>query len=147
MMKNLLIAFVLLVLAVGGIWYVRGMNTTKAPETASPSSMMPATDSPETTEMIVSENVKEVVIDGSEFTLMPSTLTFKKGETVKLVFKNTGKMPHDWVVDELGIRTKTINGGDTDTIEFTPQQAGTFEYNCSVGQHRAKGMKGTLTVE
>ena len=37
--------------------------------------------------------------------------------------------------------------GDTDAIEFAPKQAGTFEYYCSIGKHRAQGMKGMLTVE
>lgn len=46
-----------------------------------------------------------------------------------------------------GVKTKVINGGETDTVEFTPDKAGSFEYYCSVGKHRAMGMKGTVTVE
>lgn len=57
------------------------------------------------------------------------------------------KMTHNFVVDELGVKTKTIKGGEEDVVEFTPDAAGTFEYYCSVGEHRAKGMKGTLIVE
>lgn len=146
-MKNVLIAIVLLVLAVGGIWYVRGMNVQTTPKNESPSSMMPVLETPGTTEMMVSEDVREVTVEGSEFKFMPSTLTFNKGEKVRLVFKNTGKMTHDWVVDELGVRTKIIKGGEQDVIEFTPDKVGTFEYYCSIGAHRANGMVGTLTVE
>lgn len=148
MMKNVLIAVVLLVLAVGGIWYVRGMNPQTTPEDSlSPSSMMPASEKPGTTEMVVSEDIKKVVVEGSEFQLSPATLTLKRGEKVRLIFNNTGSKPHDFRVDELNIQTKVINGGESDTVEFTPDKAGKFEYYCSVGAHRANGMKGTLTVQ
>ena len=40
-----------------------------------------------------------------------------------------------------------INGGETDSIEFVADKVGTFEYYCSVGQHRSMGMVGKLTVE
>ncbi len=98
------------------------------------------------TETVVGGETQEVTLDASEFKFSPATLTFKKGQAVRLTLKNVGKMPHDWVVDELGVRTKVIPSGDTDTIEFTPEKAGTFEYYCSVGQHRANGMFGKLTV-
>ena len=74
-------------------------------------------------------------------------MTLKKGQKVKLTFKNTGEMPHDFVVDELNVRTKVIKSGETEVIEFTPETTGTFESYCSVGSHRAKGMVGKVTVE
>lgn len=147
-MKNILIAAVLLVLAVGGIWYVRGMNVQTVPAgSPSPSSLMPVEGTSGVEEMVVENEVKEVVVEGSEFTFMPATLTLKKGEKIRLVFKNMGKMTHDWVVDELSVRTKQIPAGQEDAIEFTPNKSGTFEYYCSVGAHRANGMTGTLTVQ
>lgn len=147
-MKNVLIAVVLLVLAVGGIWYVRGMNPQTTPkDSLSPSSMMPAEGTSGVTETVVESEAKEVVVEGSEFKFLPATLTFKKGEKIRLVFKNMGKMTHDWVVDELNVRTKQITAGQEDAIEFTPDKVGTFEYYCSVGLHQKMGMKGTLTVE
>ncbi|MEK7532897.1 MAG: cupredoxin domain-containing protein, partial [Patescibacteria group bacterium] len=136
----------------GGIWYVKNSNpmepaTENTGEAAQPSVALPATDSAGTQETVVTSDAKEIIVEASEFKFVPATLKLTKGEAVKLVLKNTGKMPHDFVIDELGVRTKVINGGDEDIIEFTPQQAGTFEYYCSVGKHRALGMKGLLTVE
>ena len=142
-MKNILLVVVLLVLAAGGIWY---FNSSK-PVTEPVGSAMPVPNTIWVTEMVVSEDTKEVVVEGTEFKFIPATLTLKKGEKVRLVFKNIGKMTHDWVVDELGVRTKVISGGDEDVVEFTPEQTGTFEYYCSVGKHREMGMKGALTVE
>ena len=54
---------------------------------------------------------------------------------------------HDWVLDEFNAKTKVIQGGQTDTVEFTASKAGTFEYYCSVGQHRQMGMVGKFIVQ
>lgn len=89
--------------------------------------------------------VKEFTVTGSNFRFAPATLTVKKGDTVKITFKNSGGM-HDFVIDEFNARTKQIQGGAQETITFVADKAGSFEYYCSVGNHRAMGMKGTLTV-
>ena len=54
---------------------------------------------------------------------------------------------HDWVVDEFNAKTEQKKTGETTSVEFTADKEGTFEYYCSVGSHRAKGMKGNLIVE
>ena len=88
----------------------------------------------------------EITIEGSEFKFDKATLTVKKGQPVTVTLKNVGKMPHDFVIDELNVRTKQIKSGETDTVQFTSDKAGTYEYYCSVGKHRQMGMKGTITV-
>ncbi len=93
---------------------------------------------------------REITVSGSEFSFSPSTLEVKAGEKVRLTFKNTGKWPHDWVIEELGIRTKKVASGQTDTIEFTaPTKPGTLEYKviCSVPGHAEAGMTGKLVVK
>ena len=87
-----------------------------------------------------------VTVEGGKFWYKPNKITVKKGEKVTLVFKNTDGT-HDWVVDEFAAKTKTINTGESDTITFTPDKVGTFEFYCSVGTHRQMGMKGDLIVE
>ena len=54
---------------------------------------------------------------------------------------------HNFTVDEFNARTRQINAGETDTIQFTADKAGTFEYYCNVGNHREMGMVGKLIVE
>lgn len=74
-------------------------------------------------------------------------LRVKQGDTVKIVFTNEEGF-HDFVLDEFsGARTKQIKAPGTETIQFVADKKGTFEYYCSVGQHRANGMKGTFIVE
>ncbi|MDO8451247.1 MAG: cupredoxin domain-containing protein [bacterium] len=92
------------------------------------------------------QEVEEVVIEASEFAYDVTRLDVNNGKKIRLILKNVGKMPHDFVIDELNVRTKVLKSGETDTIEFTPATAGTFEFYCSIGSHRQMGMKGTIIV-
>ncbi len=86
-----------------------------------------------------SGSVKTFSVDGKSFSFSPSTITVTKGDRVRITFKNTGGM-HDFRIDELGVATKRIGSGQEETVEFVASTAGTFEYYCSVGNHRAMGM-------
>jgi plastocyanin len=147
-MKKVLFAIVPLSIVLTGCSKTTTVSTaTPAPTAVSQASVAP-TASPEgsvtkTTEMKAS---KEVTITAGNFSYDLKEIRVKKGETVKITFKNNEGM-HDWVVDEFQARTKKIKAGDTDTVTFVADKAGSFEYYCSVGSHRALGMKGTLIVE
>lgn len=69
------------------------------------------------------------------------------GEKVKLIFRDTGKMKHNLVIDELEVSTKTVGAGKEDTVIFTASKAGDFEFYCSVGNHRQLGMEGRVTIK
>ena len=86
-----------------------------------------------------------VTVSGSNFALAPVALTVKKGQKVTIVFKNSGGV-HDLKIDEFGVATKRLQSGEEETVTFIADKVGSFEYYCSVGSHRAMGMKGTLTV-
>lgn len=76
-----------------------------------------------------------------------STLVVQEGDLVRIEFESVGGM-HDWVVDEFDARTDIVRDGEGLTVvEFVADQAGEFEYYCSVGSHRANGMVGLLVVE
>jgi plastocyanin len=69
------------------------------------------------------------------------------GDVVTIKVTNSGKMPHDMVVDELGIKSEMLQPGGSTVVQFTPDKPGTYEYYCSVGNHRAQGMVGKLIIE
>lgn len=92
-----------------------------------------------------SGDVKEVTITNEGYNYMPSRIRVNVGDTVRLTYENGGGF-HDWVLDEFDASTRRISGGSTATIEFTADQAGTFEFYCSVGNHRAQGMVGDFVV-
>lgn len=90
-------------------------------------------------------SVKEFTVEGKNFSLAPNTLSVKKGDRVKITFKNTGGS-HDLRVEGYNVGTPVTSSGTSATFEFVADKAGSFEYYCSVGAHRTFGMKGTLTV-
>jgi plastocyanin len=96
--------------------------------------------------MMSDGEAKTFTVEGQNFAYSPNTITVNKGDKVKIIFKNTGGT-HDWVLDEFNVRTPIIQTGQTAEVTFTADKAGTFEYYCSIGSHRAMGMVGTLTVQ
>jgi LPXTG-motif cell wall-anchored protein len=89
----------------------------------------------------------------SEFQFTPATLTATAGQPVNWTFRNEGQNRHDFRV-QVGDQTIDAVPGDDDvilpgqdaTLTFTFTAPGTFEFWCPVGQHRDRGMVGTLTV-
>lgn len=160
MSKNMLVIIgVLLVLLVGGVLFINSSRnstpsptpvatqstTDSAPEMSPETALMDSTSSGSPTAM-TDGSVKEFTVMGSAFKFEPATLTVNKGDKVKITFKNLGGT-HDFVIDELDVNTQTIQSGQDETVEFTASEAGSFEYYCSVGNHRQMGMKGTLVVK
>lgn len=133
MSKNLLIvAGVFLAVVIAGAFLVMGPKVVKAP---TPTPSTPAGP------------VTEVSVSAREFAYTPSTVTVKRGETVRIDFTNNGTTAHNLTIEGLGVSTKTIGPGETDSITFTPASAGTFKYFCSVDSHRSLGLEGTLVVQ
>jgi len=93
-----------------------------------------------------SDNVKEFTITGNNYSFLPANFAVKKGDKVRVVFKNVEGF-HDFKIDEFNVATKKISAGAEDAVEFTADKTGSFEFYCSIGDHRAMGMKGILTVE
>ncbi|MEK7507779.1 MAG: plastocyanin/azurin family copper-binding protein [Patescibacteria group bacterium] len=123
-------------------------NTAAAPTAAPSQNENPPSDYATATppsEMNRPASQKEFTVNGQNFSFEPSTITVKKGDEVKITL-TSGDMMHDLKIDELGVATKILRAGEEDSVEFIADKIGTFEYYCSVGNHRAMGMKGILTV-
>ncbi len=88
----------------------------------------------------------EVTVEGGNYKFSPAMITAKKGDTIKLTFRNGGGM-HDFVIDEFDVKTNQIGEGEEEDVEFVADKTGTFEFYCSVGNHRKMGMVGKLVVE
>ena len=81
----------------------------------------------------------------------PSTATVPVGAMVHVVFTNEDAVPlidHNWVVDGIpDAGSDTVAPGETSEFDFVaPSAPGTFAFYCSLGDHRDRGMEGTLTV-
>lgn len=89
---------------------------------------------------------RTVEIQGLNFSYDQKEIKVKKGEKVAVKFVNTEGF-HDFVIDELNVRTQRIGEGKSETIIIPTDKTGTYAYYCSVGQHRKMGMEGKLTIE
>lgn len=153
--KIIVIVIIALIIVAGITGYVMmspKSATAPSASTPTPTDAMTNEEITETTttpsnqaSMTVVESGK-IVVEGKNFSFSPNKITVKKGQPVTIVFKNAGGI-HDFTLDEFNAKTKQIKTGESEEVTFTPDKAGSFEFYCSVGNHRAMGMVGTLTVE
>lgn len=146
--NTLLVVGLIAVLAVvGGIALMKKQAPKEqAAQTAVSPTAAPSVETSPAVAGAEDSTVKTIEVEGGEYYFKPNAITVKKGDTVKVVFKNVDGF-HDFVIDEFNAKTKRIQANQTDTVTFVADKTGTFEYYCSVGKHREMGMKGTLTVE
>ena len=90
-------------------------------------------------------NAKIFTVTGDNYAYDVKEIKVKKGDVVKVTFKNSEGF-HDFIIDELAVNSGKIEAGKETTITFVADKVGSFEYYCSVGQHRANGMWGKLIV-
>ena len=108
-------------------------------------------DSDEENEDETNTEVKTFVLTGEKFKFVQDgednpEISVNLGDSVRIEFTSTDGT-HDWVVDDFDAATDIVSvGDDTVVVEFVADEAGSFEYYCSVGNHRAQGMKGVLVV-
>ncbi|KKR31519.1 MAG: Plastocyanin [Parcubacteria group bacterium GW2011_GWF2_39_8b] len=93
----------------------------------------------------MSPTVKEFTVVGTNFSYEPKIITVKKGDTVKIIFKDNEGF-HDLKISGYDVITERINAGSESSVQFVADKTGNFEYFCTVGNHRAQGMKGTFVV-
>lgn len=149
MSKMIAILGVLILVGIGGVLFFGNSQNTNQPATEPAQNTETSTES--TTGDSVSEdsmesNLKEFTIESKGLSFTPNEIRVKAGDTVRVTFKNTVGT-HDWTLDEFSAKTPLINAGEESTVEFVADQAGTYEFYCSVPGHREAGMKGTLIVE
>ena len=92
----------------------------------------------------------EMVIEMSPFKFSETEITASPGDTITIKLVNVSGT-HDFVIDELDVQSDQIDTGEETMVTIeVPQDAksGTeYAYYCSVGNHRAQGMEGTLVIE
>ncbi len=134
----------------GGLFFLnQSPNNTGSNQTQQPAQQNTITETPNNangTSELTEDEVKEFTVRGNNFEFDVTEMRVNKGDTVRVTFVNEEGM-HDWMLDEFDVGTPILQAGGSETVEFVADQAGKFEYYCSVGDHRQMGMVGTLIVE
>lgn len=121
------------------------MNDDQSTNTAPSGAMTETSTATESSMAMEDSTVKTFNIEAGSFYYKPNVINVKKGDKVKIVM-HSNDMMHDFNIDELNVKLPVTKSGETNTVEFTADTAGTFEFYCSIGQHRAQGQVGTITV-
>ena len=93
-----------------------------------------------------------IAFGADEYSFEPKNVIVKSGTKaptlVRFVLRNNGSLAHDLHVQRGGTDlggTAIFAPGKTNSGQAT-LEPGTYEFICTVGDHAALGMKGTLTV-
>lgn len=116
----------------------------------------------------VSRTVEVTMLEKEDGSMVfePASLSFKKGETVRLLLTNKGQTDHEFVMDSHEGNQKhkkamekypdmehadpnaiRLEPGKTGEIIWTFANPGSFEFACLIPGHYEAGMKGELTVD
>ena len=112
--------------------------------------------------------VTEITVEATDFTYDPVSITVPAGQPVTLTLKNTGKVEHDFVIDNINVANVEASdsgpaahhhinqpeydlhffakAGETAVLQFTAMEPGEYEIFCSVEGHKEAGMIGELIV-
>ena len=104
-------------------------------------------------------------IQGAEMKFVPASLTVRRGETVRFLFRNTGQLKHEMMIgtqkelnDHAALMEKhpDMEHDDPNGTQAEPgksgefvwkfTKAGQFFFGCLLPGHYQQGMKGTIVV-
>lgn len=147
MNKSVLALIVAILIAGGAIFFINQQNQSQSSQQFPPTTAVIEPTQPEGAMEEKEEGaVKIFKVNGTPFSFSVKEMRVKQGERVKVEFTNKQGF-HDWTLDEFNVKTKQLQAGQSETVEFVANKKGTFEYYCGVGNHRAQGMVGKLIVE
>ena len=93
------------------------------------------------------EDVKTIDVIASRFQFEPATISVGQGDNVRLRLHSADRS-HAFAIKAFHVKAVIPDGGETVTVEFVADQAGTFAFTCSeycgTGHSR---MKGKLVVK
>jgi nitrite reductase (NO-forming) len=123
-------------------------DTTSIVPTDTPSPTVSDSPTPTVTPTVTpTGNTVQMTITGTEYSFSPSTLNVNKGDTVVVTFVNSGTLPHNFSIPDLNVSSQAIQPGEQTKVTFTPSQAGTFSFMCTIPGHADRGMVGSIIVK
>ena len=140
------IAALVIVVVLAGWWITTKNDAVVAPAADSTESTTGVGETSGTPDQATAAAPVAITISGSEFKYEPAAITVNIGQPVTVTYTNVGKYPHDFVIDELSVKSQVIKSGETGTFTFTPTKSGTFAFYCSLPNHLERGMKGSIIV-
>jgi manganese oxidase len=79
-----------------------------------------------------------------EFSLTPESVSVPTGAS--LAVTNGGTVEHNLAIDGTDLKTADLAGGESDSLDLSSLEAGTYTMFCEIAGHREAGMSGDLVV-
>jgi uncharacterized cupredoxin-like copper-binding protein len=92
--------------------------------------------------------LKTISVSEAEFKITPSSIHLDKTGVYSFKVTNNGQITHIFEIEGPGLENETgeIQPGSTKTLTLRLTAGNTYETYCPIDDHKAKGMKGSLTV-
>lgn len=135
------LALIAVVMGVGV--YIQSSSQPKVAEDQVKPASLEANDQP------VDQSATIIELEMSNYKFSQDKIIVKAGQRVTLKLDNLEGF-HDLVIDELGVVSDQIAAGAQTEVSFVvPENAvgQSYEFYCSVGNHRQLGMIGLLQIE
>lgn len=115
-----------------------------------PAPQQPGTSNQGTTTTTVAagpiEVDREVEVVATDFAFDPGDLELVAGETVRLILRNEGVLPHNIEIPEVSAFVEAEAGSTAETVFVVPP-AGRYTFWCAIAGHREAGMEGELIAQ
>lgn len=85
-------------------------------------------------------------VELGDFYFDPEQVVGRVGQEMTLHLRNVGATIHNWRVDEFNV-DQDVDVGRSETVTFTPDQAGTFRVICDIPGHVEAGMVGSIRID
>jgi alcohol dehydrogenase (cytochrome c) len=119
------------------------MGPAPAPALATPVPSTPSASAAPSTP--AAANSPAVTVELYDIGFHPTELTIPANTDARVTLHNTGKIQHNFSIDDLHISVMVDPGATKEVTINAP--AGDYTYYCNVDAHREAGMVGTLTVK
>jgi uncharacterized cupredoxin-like copper-binding protein len=86
-----------------------------------------------------------VRVSMTEYAFAPSPIEVQASDA-RFTIVNDGKLPHDFVVPQVGKGTADQRPGTSATLDLRSLEPGTYVVVCDLPGHRAAGMETTLVI-
>lgn len=132
----------------GGIWFFWNKEDQRAEAPAV--SSMPTRDNPSAEEMAAEKEAPEIrtmTLEMHNWYFEPEEIRVKEGTKVEIMLRSvTGT--HALAIPDFGVKSRVIDAGESDAVEFVADKKGEFSFKCAVfcGEGHS-GMTGKLIVE
>jgi cytochrome c oxidase subunit II len=127
----MIIAIAIVIAGIAGILIYANQNKLTNNANKPPKNSTLQNDNPITTD--IQGWGKNNTITAKNFSFSPKEIKVKQGDKVKIIVKIEQGF-HDFVIDEINLRTKQASGPYAETLEYTAGAPATYEYYCSVAR-------------